>query len=121
MQYKNTEKALAIHIKHTYVIVHYTMADTIGSIISLHHTDSQERSNDSKKESSLTTQAPDGGWGWVIVASTFLLYFLLGFSFSGFSILYVEWVDYFDCDRGKAAWIGSIYVASGNTFSKYLV
>ena len=91
----------------------------MGSIISLHNQDSQTGPGDLKKEGAATVQAPDGGWGWVIVASTFFLYFLIGFSFTGFSILYVEWLDYFDCDRGKTAWIGSIYLASGNTFSEY--
>ena len=100
------------------------MVNVNGSLISLSSIDS--RKSDCVRKNSLgdnndhvTRTLPDGGWGWVVVGSVFLFFIILGGLFSGFSILYVEWVDYFRCDRGRAGWIGSIYAASGNMLSEY--
>ncbi|ELU12051.1 hypothetical protein CAPTEDRAFT_219772 [Capitella teleta] len=58
----------------------------------------------------------DGGWGWVVVASSFYANLVIGLILSGFSILYVEWLDVFGSDSptGDIAWIGSINLCSGN-------
>lgn len=51
---------------------------------------------------------PDGGYGWVILASSFFINFLVdGVCFS-FGIFFVEFLDYFGASRAKTSWIGSI-------------
>lgn len=57
-------------------------------------------------------QAPDGGWGWVIVFASFMINMIAdGITFS-FGIFNVEFLKYFGDTKGKTAWIGSIFMAS---------
>lgn len=57
-------------------------------------------------------QAPDGGWGWVVVFASFMINMIAdGITFS-FGIFNVEFLKYFGDTKGKTAWIGSIFMAS---------
>ncbi|CAH1795975.1 unnamed protein product [Owenia fusiformis] len=50
---------------------------------------------------------PDGGWGWVIVFSSFITNFLIdGVCFSA-GIFYLEFLDNYRESKGKTAWVGS--------------
>ena len=60
----------------------------------------------------------DGLYSWVIVCASFVNCFIVGNMFMGFSILYVEISEYFGSSKGVAGWIGSLYIASGNTSGK---
>ena len=60
---------------------------------------------------------PDGGWGWVIVAASFLCNFVLdGIAYS-FGVLLEPLVKYFNSSRSEVSWVGSllpgIYLMSG--------
>ncbi len=60
---------------------------------------------------------PDGGWGWVICAASFLCNTVLdGIAYS-FGILLQPLVDHFSSTRSEIAWVGSllagIYMTSG--------
>ncbi len=62
---------------------------------------------------------PDGGYGWVILASSFMVNFLVdGVCFS-FGIFFVDFLDYFGATRAKTSWIGSVlngmYLFMGKT------
>ena len=61
---------------------------------------------------------PDGGYGWVVVAAIFLTCWTIGIIYTGFSIPYVEFSDYFNAEKGQTGWIGSIYVATGNVLGR---
>ncbi|KAG1680874.1 Monocarboxylate transporter 12 [Nymphon striatum] len=51
---------------------------------------------------------PDGGWGWVIVAASFISNVIVdGISYS-FGVFLPEFVSYFGSSKAKAAWIGSL-------------
>ena len=51
---------------------------------------------------------PDGGWGWVIVAASFMCNAIVdGFIFS-FGILLLLLINEFGQSKSKTAWIGSI-------------
>ena len=69
---------------------------------------SSQSSNSS--EVSLPTP-PDGQWGWVVVAASFMIHLIAdGCAFS-FGVLYVELLDYFGQGKGKTAWVGSLFVS----------
>ena len=52
--------------------------------------------------------APDGGWGWVILFASFLSAVIVdGVCFS-FGIFYLEFLSYYQENKGKTAWIGSV-------------
>ncbi|XP_077996710.1 monocarboxylate transporter 9-like [Glandiceps talaboti] len=55
-----------------------------------------------------TPTAPDGGWGWFVVAGTFIVYALTSGSALAFGVLYVPLLDAFGESRAKTAFIGSI-------------
>jgi MFS transporter, MCT family, solute carrier family 16 (monocarboxylic acid transporters), member 14 len=54
---------------------------------------------------------PDGGWGWVVVMSSFVISMIAdGISFS-FGLLYIEFLDEFEASKSTTAWIGSLFIA----------
>ncbi|PAA66869.1 hypothetical protein BOX15_Mlig013653g1 [Macrostomum lignano] len=51
----------------------------------------------------------DGGYGWVVTFSAFMVGVILdGISFS-FGLFYNEFLEYFQESKAKTAWIGSVY------------
>lgn len=57
---------------------------------------------------------PDGGWGWVVVLSSFMIHVIADGVTYTFGIFYLEFLKYFQESKGKTAWIASIMV--GTTF-----
>lgn len=54
---------------------------------------------------------PDGGWGWIVVSSSFIISMIAdGISFS-FGLLYIEFLDEFKESKSTTAWIGSLFIA----------
>ncbi|OWR42228.1 Monocarboxylate transporter 14 [Danaus plexippus plexippus] len=54
---------------------------------------------------------PDGGWGWIVVLSSFVISMIAdGISFS-FGLLYIEFLDEFGASKSTTAWIGSLFIA----------
>lgn len=54
---------------------------------------------------------PDGGWGWVVVLSSFIISMIAdGISFS-FGLLYIEFLEEFEASKSTTAWIGSLFIA----------
>lgn len=54
---------------------------------------------------------PDGGWGWVVVAASFMINLIAdGITFS-FGVIYVEFLNYFGGGKSQTAWIGSLFMA----------
>lgn len=57
--------------------------------------------------------ALDGGWGWVVVACSFLA-LLLGYgSPHSVGILYPEWLLVFGEGKATTAWVGSLVAGVG--------
>lgn len=57
---------------------------------------------------------PDGGWGWVVVFSSFMIHVIADGVTYTFGIFYLEFLKHFQESKGKTAWIASIMV--GTTF-----
>lgn len=96
--------------------------DSDGSIIkeppspttSLSSNNSSSSSSSSSSSESIEiseARPPDGGWGWVVVAASFVVNLIAdGITFS-FGVIFVEFLKYFGENRGKTAWIGSLFMA----------
>ncbi|XP_054723796.1 monocarboxylate transporter 12-like [Uloborus diversus] len=53
-------------------------------------------------------EPPDGGFGWVIVAASFLCNLIVDGIAYTFGIFFMEFVRYYDVPKGKVAWVGSL-------------
>jgi len=57
------------------------------------------------------TEAPNGGWGWAVVAASFTAHMIAdGFGFS-FGVLFAELLVVFGETKSRTAWIGSLFVS----------
>lgn len=73
--------------------------------------DHTEVENDDDDDNKDKVTIPDGGWGWVVVLSSFIISMIAdGISFS-FGLLYIEFLDEFQASKSTTAWIGSLFIA----------
>ena len=56
----------------------------------------------------MTSQAPDGGWGWVVCAACFGVHVITDGLLYSFGVIFVELIDYFGDSVGATALIGSL-------------
>lgn len=56
-------------------------------------------------------KAPDGGWGWVVVAASFLVHCIADGVTMSFGVLFVEFLDYFKESKAFTSWVGSLFMA----------
>ncbi|XP_041867165.1 monocarboxylate transporter 9-like [Melanotaenia boesemani] len=55
----------------------------------------------------------DGGWGWAIVAASFMAQLLAYGSPQSMGVLYPEWLHAFQEGKGLTAWVGSLVAGVG--------
>lgn len=89
-----------------------TIKEPCSSRSSSISSDSSSSSSSSEESFALSeARPPDGGWGWVVVAASFVVNLIAdGITFS-FGVIFVEFLNYFGENRGKTAWIGSLFMA----------
>jgi len=64
---------------------------------------------------------PDGGWGWMVVFGSFMIYVIAdGIKFS-FGILVEDFVDYFECSKSAVGGVGSLMMAVSFCSGKYMI
>jgi MFS family permease len=51
---------------------------------------------------------PDGGYGWVVVAASFVVHLLVLGNIYSFGVLFPVYIDVFKSSQGAVAWVGSI-------------
>ena len=70
-----------------------------------------------EEEDILAPAPPDGGWGWVVCAASFLCNMILDGIAYCFGVLLTPLCKYFDSDPGTVSWVGSllcgVYLMSG--------
>ncbi|XP_070172884.1 monocarboxylate transporter 5-like [Littorina saxatilis] len=54
---------------------------------------------------------PDGGWGWVVVFSSFLIHVIADGIVYSFGVFLMVFVDHFKSGRGETSWVGSLQPA----------
>lgn len=94
------------------VPVNDTCSSPTTSISSSSHSSSSSSSSEDNSSIGISeARPPDGGWGWVVVAASFLVNLIAdGITFS-FGVIYVEFLSYFGEGKSKTAWIGSLFMA----------
>lgn len=65
-----------------------------------------------------STKVLDGGWGWAIVAASFMAQLLAYGSPQSVGVLYPEWLHTFRQGKGMTAWVGSLVAGVGLIASK---
>ena len=87
---------------------------TINPASDTEETRSSTESTESRNNSATAIEnggAPDGGWGWVVVAASFTIQALtIGVTYT-FGVLYVDLLRVFQAGEFTTAWIGSIQPA----------
>ena len=61
---------------------------------------------------------PDGGWGWVVTFSSFMISFLVDGVCYTFGIFFPEFLRYFGGSKGKTALLGSVLNGTYLTIGK---
>ncbi|XP_039857125.1 monocarboxylate transporter 9-like [Simochromis diagramma] len=61
----------------------------------------------------MASKVLDGGWGWVIVAASFMAQFLAYGSPQSVGVLYPEWLHTYQQGKGLTAWVGSLVSGVG--------
>ncbi|XP_023233486.1 monocarboxylate transporter 12-like isoform X1 [Centruroides sculpturatus] len=78
-------------------------------------TSKQRESAEHSSDSDVSRSAPpDGGWGWMVVFSSFMIHVVADGVTYTFGIFYGEFLKYFGESKGTTAWVASIMV--GTTF-----
>ncbi|CAL4105294.1 unnamed protein product, partial [Meganyctiphanes norvegica] len=62
-------------------------------------------------EESYVRPAPDGGWGWVVVAASFMVHCIADGVTMSFGVIFVEFLDYFQEGKSLTSWIGSLFMS----------
>lgn len=70
----------------------------------------QEEADEDWEEAAMADipEPPDGGFGWVIVAASFLCNLIVDGIAYTFGIFFGDFVKYYDAPKGKVAWVGSL-------------
>ncbi|GFN83936.1 monocarboxylate transporter [Plakobranchus ocellatus] len=76
----------------------------------------QTLKDDDKHEQTSASSAdyitpPDGGWGWLVVLSSFMIHVIADGIVYSFGVFLTELVDYFHAGRGEITWVGSLQPA----------
>ena len=79
---------------------------------------SDEKNQDLKSE--VYRVPPDGGWGWMVVLSSFLIHVIADGIVYSFGVFFVVFVEHFNSGRGEIAWLGALQPAVTFTVGEYL-
>ena len=66
------------------------------------------RGTNKKAKMHVEPVTPDGGWGWVVLVASFLSSVIVDGVCFAFGIFLLEFLDHFQENKGKTAWIGSV-------------
>ncbi|KAG0710024.1 Monocarboxylate transporter 12 [Chionoecetes opilio] len=72
---------------------------------------SSSSSSENSGATELERRAPDGGWGWVIVAASFMVHCIADGITMSFGVLFVELLSYFQEGKSLTSWVGSLFMA----------
>ncbi|KAH9509415.1 hypothetical protein Btru_045844 [Bulinus truncatus] len=73
--------------------------------------DKENTTEESSKKEDNYVAPPDGGWGWMVVLSSFLIHVIADGVVYSFGVFLMELVDYFGTSRGATSWVGSLQPA----------
>ena len=84
------------------------------SLKSIASNDSEVNSHKSRAKSrssrNLATP-PDGGWGWIIVFTSFMINVIADGITASFGLVFIVLSDYFRQSKSKTAWVGSLFIS----------
>lgn len=84
-------------------------------------TDERDRNNIRKDVNEVPKKMaapPDGGWGWIVVVSSFFISVLVDGVCFTFGIFFDEFMDEFGTSKATTSWIGSVLNGAYLIFGK---
>ena len=70
--------------------------------------DDKEAVGEEDLEVSSLPVPPDGGWGWVVCAASFLISLIVDGCCYSYGIFYLEYLDYFGASKAKTTLVGAL-------------
>lgn len=100
-------------IKSDEIVAHYIKDDSPpGERVTFEGLDDNDSICSDESDDEKLPPIPDGGWGWVVVLSAFLVSACAdGMAFS-FGLLHEEFTRYFQTTQSKTSLIGSLFIAT---------
>ncbi|XP_013183754.2 monocarboxylate transporter 14 [Amyelois transitella] len=96
------------------ILAHYTKENVSPPVerVKFEGLDDKDSICSDESDSEKLPPIPDGGWGWVVVVSAFLVSACAdGLAFS-FGLLHEEFTNYFETTQSKTSLIGSLFIAT---------
>lgn len=96
------------------IVAHYTRDESESPVdrVKFEGLDDKDSICSDESDNVALPPIPDGGWGWVVVASAFLVSACAdGLAFS-FGLLHEEFTSYFETTQSKTSLIGSLFIAT---------
>ncbi|XP_049871892.1 uncharacterized protein LOC126370850 [Pectinophora gossypiella] len=96
----------------TEIVAHYTRDDSPVDRVKFEGLDDKDSICSESTDDDKLPPIPDGGWGWVVVLSAFLVSAIAdGLAFS-FGLLHEEFTNYFNATQSQTSLIGSLFIAT---------
>ena len=71
-----------------------------------------------KNETEKKPNAPDGGWGWMIVLAMAICHAVYGIVVRSFGVTYIELLNRFEESATATAWVGALNLLMTGLFGK---
>lgn len=107
-------KINSLKSEHKEIVAHYTKEDDSPPVerVKFEGLDDGDSICSEESDNEKLPPIPDGGWGWVVVVSAFIVSACAdGLAFS-FGLLHEEFTRYFETTQSKTSLIGSLFIAT---------
>ena len=74
-------------------------------------TESLSSSSSSSSSERSFPRSPDGGWGWIVVAASFIAHAIIDGYAHSVGVLFDHLLDEFNESKGTTAWVASLFVS----------
>ena len=68
----------------------------------------------------MTSKAPDGGWGWMVVFAYFCISVITDGIRYSFGVIFISLLEAFGRGNGETAWVGGLLAGTTNVVGKEL-
>ena len=71
-----------------------------------------------KNGTDMMPEAPDGGWGWMVVFAMAICHAVYGIAVRSFGVIFIELLNRFEGSATATAWVGALNLLMTGLFGK---